>query len=199
MTLETELKFININFSSVRKKLSALGGSCKGRHLERNVVYDTPSREMKDNEKLLRVRTKQWKDRAETVLTLKVPPAGSAPDDVKVYDERETNVESFEGTCGILEGLGYEGAFRYDKVREEWTFLSVEICFDELSFGNVVELEGERDAIFEVAEQLALPLENSSTETYHGLHREYRKRNGLAPEDSFYFTEEECRKHIETL
>lgn len=199
MAFEIELKFIHIDPSLLREKLSALGGLCKGRHLERNVVFDSPERDMKEADKLLRLRTKQWKDRHETVLTLKLPPKGDMPVDVKIYDERETKVESFDGTYAILEGLGYDGAFRYDKMREEWTLDNVEICLDELSFDTVVELEGERDDIFALADKLSLPRENSSTATYHELHRDYRERENLAPQDSFYFTDDECQRLLKTL
>ncbi|MEZ0574425.1 class IV adenylate cyclase [Halodesulfovibrio aestuarii] len=199
MAFEIELKFIHINPSLLREKLSALGGLCKGRHLERNVVFDLPERDMKEAGKLLRLRTKQWKDRHETVLTLKLPPKGDMPVDVKIYDERETKVESFDGTYAILEGLGYDGAFRYDKMREEWALDNVEICLDELSFDTVVELEGERDDIFAVADKLCLPRENASTATYHELHSSYRERENLAPQDSFYFTDDECQRLLEKL
>lgn len=199
MAFEIELKFVHVDPSMVREKLSALGGLCKGRHLERNVVFDTPKREMKDESKLLRLRTKQWKDSHETVLTLKLPPKGDIPEDVKIYDERETLVESFDGTYAILEGLGYDGAFRYDKMREEWVLDNVVICLDELSFDTVIELEGERDDILSLAEKLALPKESASTATYHELHKAYRERLGLAPQDSFYFSEEECQSLLKTL
>ncbi len=199
MAFEIELKFMHVDPSLLREKLSAHGGLCKGRHLERNVVFDTPERAMKDAGKLLRLRTKQWKDSHETVLTLKLPPKGDIPLGVKIYDERETKVESFDGTYAILEGLGYNGAFRYDKMREEWTLDSVEICIDELSFDTVIELEGERDDIFSLADKLSLSLENSSTATYHELHRAYRERENLDPQDSFYFADEECRQLLKNL
>lgn len=199
MAFETELKFLDVEFNALREKLTVLGGKCKGRHLERNVVFDTPDREFKNNEKLLRLRTKQWKNAHETVLTLKLPPEGEVPSDVKIYDERETKVENFDGTYAILEGLGYDGAFRYDKVREEWSLNGVEICLDELSFANVVELEGEREEILKLATLLELSLDKSSTGTYHDLHRDYRKRNHLEPQDSFYFTDDECQQHMDSL
>lgn len=199
MAFEIELKFVHVDLSVVREKLSALGGLCKGRHLERNVVFDSPQREMKEEGKLLRLRTKQWKDSHETVLTLKLPPKGDIPEDVKIYDERETLVESFDGTYAILEGLGYDGAFRYDKMREEWVLDNVVICLDELSFDTVIELEGERDDILSLAEKLVLPKESASTATYHELHKAYRESLGLAPQDSFYFSEEECQSLLKTL
>jgi len=199
MAFEIELKFVHIDLSMMREKLSAFGALCKGRHLERNVVFDTPRREMKSEGKLLRLRTKQWKDSHETVLTLKLPPKGDIPKDVKIYDERETLVESFDGTCAILEGLGYDGAFRYDKMREEWLLDSVVVCLDELSFDTVIELEGERDDILALAEKLGLPRESASTATYHELHRAYREKLNLAPQDSFYFSDEECQSLLKTL
>ncbi|MCG8529116.1 MAG: class IV adenylate cyclase [Desulfovibrionales bacterium] len=199
MAYEIEVKYMNVDFSQLREKLSAFGGLCKGRHLERNVVFDTPAREMKNADRLLRLRTQQWKTHTDTVLTLKLPPAEPVPSDVKIYDERETKVESFDGTYAILEGLGYDGAFRYDKVREEWELSGVVVCLDELSFSRVVELEGDREAILQLASRLELPKKDASTATYHELHRAYLAANNLPQADSFYFTDDECQAYRQTL
>lgn len=199
MAFETELKFLGVNVASLRGTLSSLGAICKGRHVERNLVFDTPDRLFKQSEMLLRLRSKIWRDREVAVLTLKRPPAGPVPEDVKVYDERETVVQSFDGTCGILEGLGYDAAFRYEKVREEWQLDDVEICLDSMPFGDVAELEGEREAIFACAGRLGLSMDNASTGTYHDLNRAWRASEGLPPDDNFCFTTSRLQELIEGL
>lgn len=188
MAFEIELKFTGADFASLRQVLQQHGAVCKGHHVERNLVFDTPDRSFKRQEMLLRLRTRIRKDSSVAVLTLKKPPQHETPTDVKVYDERETVVHDFEGMRDILEGLGYEAAFRYEKVREEWTLGGVEICLDTMPFGDVVEIEGEREAILACAAQLGLSMACSSTATYHELNRDWRKQQGLAPDDNFCFS-----------
>lgn len=195
MQYEVELKYTGANFAVLREMLQQCSAQFSQRHWERNIVFDTPQRDMKQKGHLLRLRAKLWPQESgrspQNVLTLKLPPQVEVPVDVKVWDERETIVGDFDSTCGILEGLGYQPAFRYDKIREEWSYKGVTICLDSLVFGDVVELEGEREAIFSVAGLLNLSAANASTATYHDLNREYRRREGLPEDDNFYFADEE--------
>ena len=194
MAFEIELKFLGADFSMLRNTLRLSGGVCKGWHLERNVVFDTPQRTFKQQSMLLRLRSKRWADREEVVVTLKRPPAATCcdplPDDVKIYDEQETVVACFDSMQGIFEGLGYAPAFRYDKMREEWQLDNAEICLDSLPFGDVVEIEAGREEILNTAKKIGLDMALSHTGTYHDLHREYLDKQGLPPADDFVFTED---------
>jgi len=201
MAFEIELKFLGADFSALRRTIRLSGGVCKGAHFERNLVFDTPQRTFKDEDKLLRLRLKCWADNQVAVMTFKRPPMNETgiPDDVKVYDEQETVVANFESTKGILEALGYDAAFRYDKMREEWSLNGVEICLDTLPFGDVVEIEGPRDEILQTAEKLGLSMEQSHTGTYHDLNREYRIQHGLTPDDNFAFDDTTANKLMTNL
>ncbi len=194
MPHETEIKYTGVDFAALRLALQQAQASFLQRHWERNIVFDTPQRDMKQKGMLLRVRSKQWAKACgrspEYVLTLKLPPTCPVPEDVKVWEERETRVHSFESTCSLVEGLGYEAAFRYDKVREEWQCDGVLVCLDTLVFGEVVEMEGEREAIFRLAGRLSLDSRQSTTETYHELNRRFRGALALLHDDNFYFTDE---------
>lgn len=181
MPLETEIKFKGADFDRVRTILLALSAERKGRWLERNLVFDDVDRSLRDKSVLLRLR----QDR-NAVLTLKQPPAKESPD-VKVFHEHETIVQDFDAMRTILEGLGYAVAFRYEKVREEWVLDGVHICLDELPFGRFVELEGERVAILALAREMGLPLDTSTTATYHALNQSWRKQEGLAADENFVF------------
>ncbi|MFW5734730.1 MAG: class IV adenylate cyclase [Oceanidesulfovibrio sp.] len=181
MALEMEIKFLDADFDRVRETLQGLGAERKGRWFERNLVFDDAKRTLRQKGVLLRLR----QDRA-AVLTLKQPPERKT-EGVKTYVESETRVEDFESTRDVLEGLGYTVAFRYEKIREEWTRGGVNICLDELPFGRFVELEGNREAILALAEELSLPLDTSSTATYHELNRVRRQENKLPPDESFVF------------
>ncbi|GFM38400.1 class IV adenylate cyclase [Desulfovibrio psychrotolerans] len=199
MAHETELKFIDADFSSLRKCLAGLGAKSLGRHVERNMVFDTPERTLRQAHTLLRLRSQQWKDRQATLLTLKCPPSAPVPQDVKVYDERETAVDDFNAMRSVLEGLGYGVAFLYEKLREEWRLPGVEICLDTMPFGHVVELEGERDAILACARQLGLSMDKASRATYHELNRQWRLAEGLAPDESFCFPPQRLHELIKGL
>lgn len=181
MALETEIKFVDANLDRVRETLQVLGAERKGRWFERNLVFDDTGRTLRDRGVLLRLR----RDRA-AVLTLKQPPEVEA-EGVKTFVESETIVQDFDVMRDILEGLGYIVAFRYEKVREEWVYEGVHICLDNLPFGRFVELEGDREEILDLAEELRLSLDTSSTATYHELNRIHRQENSLPPDESFVF------------
>ncbi|GFM34133.1 class IV adenylate cyclase [Desulfovibrio subterraneus] len=199
MAFETELKFVDADFAALRKKLAELGAECRGSHVERNLVFDTPERSFKNSDMLLRLRTKIRKNGETAVLTLKRPPQVPVPADVKVYDERETTVENFDGMRGILEGMGYDAAFRYEKMREEWKLDGVEICLDSMPFGDVAELEGEREAIFTCAARIGLRMEQANTGTYHDLNRNWRAAQGLPHDDNFCFSTSRLHELLEEL
>lgn len=187
MALEIELKFLTSQNDALRQRLQACGAQSSGRHLERNVVYDTPARELRGRNTLLRLRSRTWAHREESVLTLKRPPEGLVPEGVKVWQEDEICFEGHAAAQAILEGLGYVPAFSYDKLREDWQFGTVCVSLDTLVFGDVVEIEGERDAIHAAAAQLGLDMSTASTATYHDLNRQWRMACGLPPQDDFAF------------
>jgi adenylate cyclase, class 2 len=54
----------------------------------------------------------------------------------------------------MLDALGYEVRFRYQKYRETWRRGRCEIVVDETPIGNFIEIEGTEDDIHEVASAL---------------------------------------------
>lgn len=199
MARETELKFIGVESDALRQRLQAGGAISHGRHLERNTVYDTGGRSLRAARMLLRLRVRMWGDREEVILTLKRPPQGPVPAGVKVWEEDETSVGDAASMHAMLGGLGYEPAFRYDKVREDWAWGGVHVSLDSLVFGDVVEIEGARDAIFEAAGRLGLGDCETSTATYHDLNRQWRESTGLPACDDFVFRDEDARRIMDEL
>ncbi len=184
MALEVELKFLDPDLDRVRARLEELGGRSLGRVFERNTVFDDPARSLRAGRVLLRLRRA-----GQAVLTLKHPPVGPQPGDVKVFEEIETRVADPGAMETILAGLGYAPTFVYEKVREEWTFADCHVCLDRLPFGDFVEIEGEREALFACAAALGLDPGRTSTANYHALHLAWRRDQGLAEEESFVFPE----------
>ncbi|MBZ2171848.1 class IV adenylate cyclase [Nitratidesulfovibrio sp. SRB-5] len=199
MALEIEIKFPEADLAALRSALQALGAADGAPYLECNRVYDTPGRDLRAANTLLRLRTKTGPNLRAAVLTMKRPPraedtggaggAGSAPipDDVKVWDEVQTVVADADAMHQVLTGLGYGVAFGYDKVREVWHLDGVHVCLDTVPFGPVVELEGDREAILAVADRLGLDRARASTATYHDLNRQWRAARGLPPSEDFTF------------
>lgn len=181
MPHETELKFPGADLVGVRRRLQSHGATFLGRHFERNLVFDTPDRDLRKAQTLLRLRQTD-----QALLTLKRPPTQTS-EGFKVFDEIETRVEDFAAMRGILEGLGHVVAFAYEKLREEWRLEGCVVCLDRLPFCDCVELEGEAWEIESCAPLLGLELEQGSAATYHELNREYRVAAGLSEDENFVF------------
>ena len=118
MSMETEAKFPVNDFGPVRERLAALGGVCGSRVFEENVVLENnvAGRDsLRERGILLRLR----KDREDGrgLLTVKQPPEKTSGF-AKVCRELETGLDDFDSMLQALEVLGFEPAFRYEKVRE---------------------------------------------------------------------------------
>jgi len=181
MALETELKFLGVDFKVLRQKLKDLGADSRGRFLERNAVFDDGKARLREKNILLRLR----KDK-DVVLTLK-RPAGQESSRVKVREEFEVRVKDFEAMKEILRALGYEVWFWYEKVREKWLLGPCEVCLDTLPFGEFVEIEGPETEIAALSVKLGIDKHPVSAKTYHDLNLEYQKANNLPPDHNFVF------------
>lgn len=119
------------------------------------------------------------------------PSASSLPSDVKIREEYETRIENYHAMLSALSALGYTPTFGYDKIREEWCLDGVIVCLDTLRLGNsivdIVELEGQREAIFALAARLSIENAPTSTESYYALNNKERERQNLPQQDSFLF------------
>ena len=189
MTLEQELKFACSDFGRLRQILADRQARFVHKVFEQNRVYDTRDRQLNRAGALLRLRQAK-----ETVLCLKTPPREleAYPDrEVKTWEETQTAVQDQACMQAILEGLGYQEVFCYQKVREKWQLGSCAVCLDRLPFGRFVEIEGEPEQIREQARALGLQALDWSTKSYYQLHREWRRANGLPDEESFVFAPEE--------
>lgn len=191
MGYEIELKFLGYHNETIKNKLHTLGAVSRGVHLERNIVFDTSAASLFQQKKVLRLRTCLWAECELCVLTLKAPVEDhEAPADVKVRREYEITFTDKDAAETILRELGYCTAFGYDKIREEWVFGDAIIALDTLLFGDVIEIEGSRDAIFETARLLNLDMATSSTASYHKLNKEWRRACHMQDDSSFTFDTE---------
>ncbi len=187
MALETERKYLHPNLTQVRERLSQKGAVFREQTWEQNLVLDTPDKSLRRKSILLRLR------HAERItLTLKKPaPNRTEGNKVKAMEELETVVSDQNAMLGILERLGFEVAFAYEKFRETWQWQKCTICLDTLPFMEAVEVEGDLACIDAAADLFELDNLDASTLSYHQLHQAYRQSHGLPPKDDFCFSREQ--------
>lgn len=147
--VETEVKIRVKDFNSVKEKISNLGIKLeKERFFEENTLYDFPSQDMYKKRQALRVR----KIGKKAFLTFKGTPQKSRK--FKIREEYETEVKNQKQLRKILKSLGLIPIFHYQKYRTVFKKGCLKICFDEISIGNFIEMEGEREEIVKVAKTL---------------------------------------------
>lgn len=178
--IERELKFADADHHTLRERLISLEAESQGpRRLEDNWVFDRDE-ELVEAGSLLRLRV----DRTGSWLTHKGPASYEGA--VKVRSETETLVEDVDAMRSILEALGYQQIYRYQKYREEWLLGSIIISLDHTPIGDFIELEGE--GCETVARRFSLDLEHAERRNYLRLYHDYRLAHPDAPEDMIFKT-----------
>jgi adenylate cyclase class 2 len=150
--METEVKIRLADRDSFERKLSDLGfRRVTARTFERNTLYDTPERRLRNSRQILRIRQygEKW------TVTHKSVPEDSSPDERhKRRVETETVVQDGEALGKIFETLGFSPVFIYEKWRAEWADDVGHCVLDETPLGLYAELEGPGDWIDSVAAKL---------------------------------------------
>ncbi|MER3458938.1 MAG: adenylate cyclase [Chloroflexota bacterium] len=201
--IETEVKFWVESLGAVRDRLMNLGAIQVGeRVLETNIRLDRPDRSLSASGQALRLRRSQpspptssppstglqpgsgegtKEGRAFTSLTYKARLAGPGGEiaPVKELEEIEVQVSDFHRMQAILERLGFEPIFLYEKYRETFRLDEVEVMLDELPYGCFVEIEGQVSAIDRAAAQLGLAAAQRVPGTYLSLFETLRQRRNL--------------------
>ncbi len=106
----------------------------------------------------------------------------------KVRKELEVRVSSVAEARAILEGLGMEPIWRYQKYRTTYRLGSLHALVDETPVGNYLELEGPKPEIDRWAGALGLGPDDYMLETYRDLHDRWCEEKGL-PEGDMVFPE----------
>jgi adenylate cyclase class 2 len=167
MPIETEIKFRVDDQAALAQRLQAAGFRLQTpRAFESNVLYDTPSREMRARTEILRIRSYagRW-----TVTHKRLPEVGPGEDRHKHRIEIETEVADGEALATIFLSLGLTAAFRYEKWRAEWTDGEGHCVVDETPIGNYAELEGSAAWIDRSAALLGVDPAQYSTLSYGRL------------------------------
>jgi adenylate cyclase class 2 len=174
--VENEIKIRVADEAAVKARIQALGYTIsKPRIFEANTVYDRGG-EVRASGQLLRLRLA-----SETaILTLK---GRATPGPHKSRPETEIVVSDFAACNSILNQLGYEQSFRYEKYRTEFRAAGEPgvVTFDETPIGNFLELEGPAEWIDRTAHGLGFEEKDYLTESYGSLYYAYCREQNIAP------------------
>lgn len=199
--METERKYLQPDFELVRERLKALGAVGSGQHFERNIVLDTADKQLFGQNRLLRIRSQQWPDHAEYVLTFKYPPPELGKFEaagVKAREELELKIDNATEMLRIFQLLGYKIVARYEKIRESWQAQWQDcVCtvdMDILPFMEAIEVEAPPKLQDSLALQLGLDKSKISLKNYYSLHQDWLGSTGLLQTDDILFLAEQKRQ-----
>jgi adenylate cyclase, class 2 len=177
---EIEIKFALKDRRALVQRLREIGAQrLYEETFEDNIVLDRRG-ELRTKGALLRVR----KFGRYAIATFKGPMAFESG--VKMREEVQTAVESFELAIQLFDSLGFKPTFRYQKFREVWRVRDVEVVLDRTPIGDYFEIEGALDVIRSVAEELGMNVEQGIRQSYADLYRQHRRTRADLPENMVF-------------
>ena len=185
---EIEIKIVVADPAAFQCRLPALGFHLETpRTFERNILYDTPSRTLRDSHQILRIRQygNLW------TLTHKRHPDDedlAHPGRYKVRVETETTVADGEALAEVFHRIGYEPMFRYEKYRTEWSQGNAHLVVDETPIGTFAELEGPTAWIDGTLVKLGIAPSACLNESYGRLFLAWKQQTG-SPAENLAFDE----------
>jgi adenylate cyclase class 2 len=168
LEIEVKLKIRNLQ----RLRVDLLGIGCEvtvPRSLERNWIWDFPGHPLRQKGELIRVR----QFAGHGLLTFKGPAQQSKH--FKIREERETEVQDAAILGVILQRIGLEAVFCYEKFRTSYSLKvrgqrhHLNLAVDETPIGNYLEIEGREIGIQWVASQLGFDTGAFIKESYLAL------------------------------
>ena len=172
MAQEVEIKIRIAEVDAFTRKLRESGFQLKTpRTHEMNTLYDLPGQPLRQQGALLRIREYggQW--------TITYKGKGEAGRH-KSRTEIETRVDDGVSLARIIEAIGFQPGFRYEKFRSEWSDGQGHVLVDETPIGNFGEIEGSPQWIDRAASRLGITEEEYITDSYAGLFLKWKQQTG---------------------
>lgn len=143
------------------------------RYFEDNWCFDFSDKKLAKADILLRLRD------ANGIFVLTVKGPASKTSGMKFRDEWELTISDKNNLLKILKILGLKVLFRYQKYRTVYEYHSSLICLDETPIGSFLELEGNENSIFYIANLLGFSPQNFIPDSYASLFKSYKSRNKM--------------------
>lgn len=183
MAQETEIKLSVRDVRTARRLLAKAGFHISRRRVfEANTVFDTPRRALRNARTLLRLR-----EAGEIfTLTYKGPPLENPRH--KSREELETEIDDPRTLRAILERLGYQAGWRYEKYRTEYRLErgAGMATLDETPIGIYLELEGSPRWIDRMSKVLGFSPRDYILSSYGRLYLEHCKDTNCKPGDMVF-------------
>jgi adenylate cyclase class 2 len=162
--LEIEVK-IRVQFLDPwRQKIRLLPAILEAaRVFERNIVFDSTRGDLRKQNILLRLRQQG----AQAILTVKMPAQGNSI--YKIREETEVQVSDFANMEKMIQAIGFQEFFVYEKYREVFKVHETRIMVDETPIGDFIEIEGDPERIDAIAVRLGFSAADYITDSYYRL------------------------------
>lgn len=178
MPKEIEIKFRIDSEAEILRKLESLGATKTNEGLEHNEVFDNGK--LREKGFLLRLRQFDGKN----ILTFKT---AIEKEEFKKADEIELEVNNLQRMKNILQNLGYEVFWIYEKRTKRFLLEGTKVSIDELTIGTFMEIEGSESSIRNVIEKLGLDPMEGITDTYFDLYEKFCKEKGMEMENLVFW------------
>jgi adenylate cyclase class 2 len=184
LSTETEIKIRIQSAEDFCKQLNGFSPRIvSSRHFEDNHLLDFPDKKLQSAGCMVRIR--YAKERS--VITYKGPPK---PEGIfKTREELETGLDDGVSAFQILERLGMQVWFRYQKYRREYSVDTVIIAVDETPIGSFVELEGTERGIFDLAHRIGIEENQFLRNSYYSLYLEECRLLGKVPGNMVFYSD----------
>lgn len=156
------------------------------RHFEDNWLMDWPDQSLLKQGAALRVRSVEgagW-------VTFKGVVQESHRSPLKVREEIEAETNAPHRMVEMLERVGLQRAFRYQKYRTIYTLAldgsELEIVFDETPMGNFIEIEGDESGVLRALELAGFSSSDIIRESYPELQAARCRERGVDLEDLIF-------------
>ena len=113
--------------------------------------------------------------------------------------ELEVEVSNFETMLNILYALGFHQSQIYEKYREIFTIGDAKLCLDQMPFGNFLEIEGGKDDIRNLSQQIGMQWSRRILGNYRFLFDIIKKRLLLSFSDITFDNFSTVKLDIETF
>lgn len=178
--VEREIKLRFESSSAARLAVESLGaGPLRARRLQDDSLFDWPDSRLRSTRRLLRVRQEEGR----ATLTFKGPPQTAT---MKVREEIESTAGDGSNLVMILQRLGLEVWFRYQKYRQEFEHSGVILAVDETPIGTFIELEGDEAGIIDIATRMGRSEADYILESYREIFLRDRRDRGLSTVDMVF-------------
>jgi len=178
--VEREIKLHFASKSAAHEAVKSVGATpLRSKRLQKDALFDWPDERLRRSQCVLRIR----QENEDCTLTFKGPPESAS---MKVREELESTAGNSTNLIAILERLGLEVWFRYEKYREEFTFDGVIVAIDETPVGIFVELEGEESVIHQIASSLGWNQEDYILDSYRDIFLKESNNKGSGANDMVF-------------